>query len=58
MARKSFEKVTCPKCGRVYAVIKGATKAFHCPGRNCHEMVNASAASTGKQAEASQKAQS
>jgi ribosomal protein S27E len=56
MARKTFEKVTCPKCGRAYAVIKGATKAFHCPGRNCHEMVNASATPTGKQAEASSKA--
>ena len=37
----SFEKVQCPKCGKVYAIQKGATKGFHCPGRNCHEMVNA-----------------
>lgn len=58
MPKKSFEKVTCPKCGRTYAVIKGATKALHCPGRNCHEMVNASAAPIGKQTEASSKAQS
>ena len=48
MARKQFEKVTCPKCARTYAILKGSTKAFHCPGSNCHEMVNAK----GKQQEA------
>ena len=41
MAKKQFEKVSCPKCGRVYAVLKGYNKTFHCPGSNCHEMVNA-----------------
>ena len=41
MTKRSFEKVTCPKCGRVYAIAKGFSKPFHCPGRNCHEMVNA-----------------
>jgi len=41
MAKKAFERVVCPKCGRSYAVLKGHSKAFHCPGSNCHEMVNA-----------------
>jgi ssDNA-binding Zn-finger/Zn-ribbon topoisomerase 1 len=58
MKTYSFVRVICPKCGKAYAIAKGATKAFHCPGRNCREMVNAAAASTGKQAEASSKAQS
>ena len=53
MARKQFERVTCPKCARTYAILKGSTKAFHCPGSNCHEMVNASAAPTGNGADAS-----
>jgi len=39
MAKYSFEKVVCPKCRRVYAVNKGATKEFHCPGKRCHELV-------------------
>jgi ribosomal protein L37AE/L43A len=52
MARKQFEKVTCPKCARTYAILKGSTKAFHCPGSNCHEMVNGGkAASKEKQSE-------
>lgn len=41
MKTYAFEKVVCPKCGKVYAIPKGATTAFHCPGKNCHEMVNA-----------------
>jgi len=41
MKKYAFEAVQCPKCGKEYAVPKGSTKAFHCPGRNCHEMVNA-----------------
>jgi tRNA(Ile2) C34 agmatinyltransferase TiaS len=40
MKKYSLEKTVCPKCGKAYAIPKGSTKAFHCPGRNCHEMVN------------------
>jgi len=40
MAKKSFTNVNCPKCGRKYAIPKGSTKEFHCPGKNCHAMVN------------------
>jgi tRNA(Ile2) C34 agmatinyltransferase TiaS len=43
MKKYAFEKVVCPKCGKAYAVAKGSSAAFHCPGRNCHEMVNAKA---------------
>ena len=53
MKKYSYEKTVCPKCGKVYAILKGSTKAFHCPGSNCHEMVNASAAPTGNGADAS-----
>jgi len=40
MAKKTFMNVNCPKCGRKYAIPKGSTKEFHCPGKNCHAMVN------------------
>ncbi len=40
MKTYSFEKVACPKCGKVYAVAKGMATPFHCPGKNCHELVN------------------
>ena len=53
MKKYSFEKTVCPKCGKAYAILKGSTKAFHCRGSNCHEMVNASAAPTGNDAGAS-----
>ena len=43
MKKYSYVNTVCPKCGKVYAIPKGSTKAFHCPGRNCHEMVNAKA---------------
>jgi len=39
MAKYAFEKVVCEKCGREYAVTKGSTKAFHCPGSRCHQLV-------------------
>jgi transposase-like protein len=55
MAKKQFEKVSCPKCGRSYAVLKGYNKAFHCPGSNCHEMVKPTA-SAGSIADAPAKA--
>lgn len=35
MAKQSYVKVTCPKCGRVYAVLKDATAPFPCPGKGC-----------------------
>ena len=57
MARKAFEKVVCPKCGRSYAVLKGYNKAFHCPGSNCHEMVNVQAVPAGNAADAKAKRQ-
>ena len=42
----SFEKVVCPKCGKAYVIPKGSTASFHCPGKNCHEMVNVKAKET------------
>ena len=48
MKKYSFEKVQCPKCGKVYAILKGSNHTFHCPGRNCHEMVNSKQKQEGK----------
>jgi hypothetical protein len=48
MKKYSFEKTVCPKCARTYAIPKGSTKAFHCPGGNCQ-----SPAATGIAADAS-----
>lgn len=58
MAKKTFVNVNCPKCGKKYAIPKGSTKEFHCPGKNCHAMVNqqtsATATSYGSDIEASE----
>lgn len=51
----TFERVVCPKCGKAYAISKGSTASFHCPGKNCHEMVNAKA--SAKTADAPSKRQ-
>jgi len=40
MTKQSYVKVECPKCGRVYAIPKGSTRTFPCPGKNCNATVN------------------
>jgi hypothetical protein len=53
MAKQSYVKVTCSKCGRVYAVLKDATAPFPCPGRDCQGAITPqSAAKTATDAAA------